>query len=652
MKLRTVLLCSIIFLFSALCPAFSQEKKVYGTELCNTVYDFLKKNGYSPLTQSLVTTGENAFPYNISVKFTTNNENAENLVFVFAQDDVIENQDTIKFILSKLKTSNYSFNSTVLFAYGEKQKIEKQDMIFGTQVFVESLNSNLEYTAFIFDLAAFRNTVETISSGISSPSWLIKDTFNSCNELSVDFELPKFFLSQILTYKFIHNRQLSIFFENDIPAIILNFDSESSQKNKGENVKAAAINLLENFNSNSLRNWERHFSIIKLFGRYRVFSERDMLRIILPSILAWLIFIALLFFVNTRLKKRAWSTIGKIWYSVPLLYGILFLCFMISRQIFLNIFPEISNAEGVFAILITQILFSLFASLCFFILILALNFRFDENSVDYLLVICCFINQSVFILVDISLSPIFLTICLFSLIALTVKNNFLHVLIFILMILPLVPYAHSVVSFSNTRDLAQFIKTNKLINFIIPLALYPNFLILFRTLTSMRSQKPKGKLSIFSKILIGSAAYFIFTGAILIAQGLFRTKQLNARLVPSPGIVLSPEGNNFIDISYNDNKIFDDIIRTLNIQLEKDCILCDVQIVSRAQNPILYTDNEYTTITSKSIRFKIPDYPPHNMTFSYGASSQPCKITVSAVYEDDEKGSFKFISKSLSIGEE
>lgn len=652
MKFRTALLCSIFLLFSALSPAFSQEKKVYGTELCNTVYDFLKKNGYSPSTQSLVATGENAFPYNISVRFNTNDEYAENLVFVFAQDDVIENQDAIKFILTKLKTSDYCFNTTVLFAYGEKQKIEKQDMIFGTQVFIEALNSNLEYTAFIFDLDADRNKVEAISSGISSPPWLIKDTFNTCNELGVDFELPKLFLSQISTYRFIHNRQLSIFFENDIPAIIMSFDGETANLNNGENIKAAAVNLLFKFSSRTTRNWERHFSIIKLFGRYRVFQERSLLRIILPSVLAWLIFIALLFFVNTRLKKRAWQTIGKIWYSVPLLYALLFLSFTVSRQVFLYIFPQISNAEGVFAILITQILFSLLASLCFFILILAFNFGFDENSVDYLLVICCFINQSFFILVDISLSPIFLTICLLSLIALTVKNNFLHVLIFILMILPLVPYAHSVISFSNTRELTQFIKTNKFINFMIPLALYPNFIILFRTLTSMRSKKPKGKLSIFSKILIGGAAYFVFTSGILIAQGIYRTKQLNTRQASSPSIALSPEGTNLISISYSDNKIFDDIIRTLNVELERDCILCDVQIVSRAQNPILYTDNEYTTITSKSIRFKIPDYPPSNMTFSYGASSQPCKITVSAVYEDEQKGSYKFISNSISIGED
>ena len=651
MRFRTALLCSIILLLSALSPAFSQEKKVYGTELCNTVFEFLKKNGYSPSTQSLVASGENAFPYNINVKFPSSDEYAENLVLVFAQDDVIDNQDTIKFILSKLKTDSYSFNIIVLFAYGEKQKIEKQDMIFGTQVFVESLNSNLEYTALIFDLDADRNTVVAISSGISSPPWLMQDTFNTCNELDINFDLPRFFLSQISTYRFIHNRQLSIFFENDIPAIIMNLTSEDAQKNNGEFTKTAIVSLLSKLSSNTTRNWERHYSIIKLFGRYRIFNERSLLRIILPSILAWLTFIFMLFFVNRRLKKRAWSTIGKIWYTVPLLYLLLFLCFTVVRQLFLYIFPQVSNAEGVYAILIAQILFSLFFSLCFFILILILNLGFDENSIDYLLVICCFINQSLFILFDISLSPVFLTICLCSLIALTVKNNIIHIIIFILMIIPLVPYAHSVVSFSNTHELAQFLKTNMKINWIIPMALYPNFLILFRTLTSIRSQKNRGRLNTLSRIVIGAAAYFIVTGGILIAQGIYRTKQLNARQIPSPTISLSLEGNNCIDISYNDNKIFDDIIRTLNIGLELDCILCDVQIVSRAQNPILYTDNEYTTITSKSVRFNIPDYPPHNMTFRYGASSQPCKITVSAVYEDNEKGSYKFISKSLSIGE-
>ena len=151
MKSRIRLFCSIILFLTVIFPA-SAQTKVYGLELCNSVYNFLKKNGFNPETQSLVTSGENTFPYNISVTFNSpDSSTKENLVLIISQEDINDNQAELKETLSNLKNQNNNFNITVLFAYGEKQKIEKQDMIFGTQVFMESLNSNLEYSAVIFD---------------------------------------------------------------------------------------------------------------------------------------------------------------------------------------------------------------------------------------------------------------------------------------------------------------------------------------------------------------------------------------------------------------------------------------------------------------------------------------------------------------------
>ena len=646
MKFRTRLFCSIILFLTVILPA-SAQTKAYGLELCNSVYNFLKKNGFNPETQSLVTSGENTFPYNISVKFNSvNYDEKENLILIIPQEDINENQEELKEVLSNLKNQKNNFNTTVLFAYGEKQKIEKQDMIYGTQVFIESLNSNLEYSAVIFDFDGGRNSIETISSGTSSPSWLIRNSYNIYKELGIDSGLPRFFLSQTASYKFIHDRQLSTFFDNEIPVIILKINKDDIEKSQFNLIQETILQTVEKYNEIADKNWDHHFFMVKLFGGYRILSERSLLRIILPTVLLWLIFVYMLFFVNTRLKKRAWSTIKKIWYSVPLIYLLLIICFFLSRFVLTNIFPDVTDAGQVYGILVTQILSSLFFSLCVFVLILSLNFGFEENSIDYLLVICCFINQSIFILFDISLAPLFIAICLLSLIALTVKNNALHVMIFILMILPLVPYGNTVISIADTRQLAAFIKTNSLMLFTIPLALYPNFIIIFRTLTSFRSRKKS-----FSAVITGAFCYFVFISSILIFLGIHRSNLLNKKQTLSPTISVSTYGKELIDLSYSDNRIFDDLIRTINVGLKEDCLLCDVQVVSRAQNPLLYTDNDYRTISANSVRFSIPDYPPRNMTFSYGASSQPCKITVSAVIEGEEEGSYNFISKSISIGD-
>ena len=99
-----------------------------------------------------------------------------------------------------------------------------------------------------------------------------------------------------------------------------------------------------------------------------------------------------------------------------------------------------------------------------------------------------------------------------------------------------------------------------------------------------------------------------------------------------------------------DEIIFDDIIRTINIKLNTKCILCSVQAAGQ-KNPVLYTDNDFTTISDNTIRFNIPEYPPERMTFSYGTSREPCTILVTAVIEGSEPGKYLYVNRLLNIGE-
>ena len=661
MRLRKRFYCIFLLLLLALEPVFA-GKTLYGTELCSSVYNFLKKNGFSPATQSLVTSGENAFPYNVIVTFPSNNGNeAENLIFIIPQEDVSENQNVLKETLSALYNSRTerTFNIIVLFAYGEKQKIEKPDMIFGTQVFIENLNSNHNYTAVILDLNNTKNTIEFCSQGIIAPSWLIQNTYSSCQASGNKIDIPRFFVSHIASYSFIHNRILSIFYENEIPAIFLKLAPPANQ-----NIKQIILDSTKRFASINNKNWERHFMMVRLFGHLYMLTEQIILRIVLPVIMLWILFIFILVFINSRLKRRAWSAIRKIWFTVPVIYAALVVSFILGRFVFINMGTSLSDTARVYGILAVQILTALFLLSLFFILILSLNFSFEERSIDYLLVICCFINQSVFILIDISLSPIFVTICLLSFIALTIRNNALHVIIFILMILPLIPYGNAVLFSSNIRQLSAFIESNRNISFIIPLVIYPIYLILFRTLISIRSHSKK-----MHTVIMGAVSYFIFVSVFLIILGSVRTKQVNSKQPSAPVVQVSLEDSDLIQISYSDKKIFDDLIRTLNIELKKDCILCDVQVTAQTQTPVLYTDNDYKMISENSIRFSIPDYPPKKMTFSYGTTTEPCKIIVSAVIEDEsdesiqgndikkegieDKGtnSYKFISQNYTIGD-
>lgn len=644
MKLRRILCYILILLLNF--SAIAQNKEHSGIELCNEVHSFLKKSGFSPESQSLVISGENTFPYNIIVRISPEqNTSPENILLVFFQEDIPKNQLLIRESLKKIQEAHYPFSVTALFAYGERQILEKSDMIYGTEIFLESINTNLSYTAVIFDLESKENIVETTANGLSSPPQLIKNSMNLYKTYGIGNKLPPFILSQISSYDFISTSVLGNFFDYNIPSIKLSLGDIPEEKKAATagNIITGTVSLLS---KDSDISWEHHFLIIKLFGSYHIISEIIILHIVIPTIFIWILFIFLLIFVNRRLKKHTWYTIGNIWWSVPVTYVIIVTGFFISGIFFNNVFPNASPAWKIYGRFLFQISISLFISLSFYLVILTLNYRFDERAVDYLIVISCFINQSLFILADISLSPIFIIICLLSLLALTVKNNALHIAVFLLMILPLIPYSHRMITASNLKDMSFYIEKSKGLLIVVPLVLYPVHIVLFRILTSVRSHTKSIKFLLLSTILTFSLIIISLTSLSLI-----RTKSLNHQQYVRPTVSMSALGNKLISLSVSDKNVFDDIIRTINVSLKQDCLLCDIIIYSDTMNPILYSDNDFSTINVNTARFRIPNNPPEKMSFSYGTQKGPSRITVSAVIKGEIEGDYQFISKSLDIGE-
>ena len=88
-----------------------------GQELSNSIYNNLRKNGYSPKTQSLVISGENNFSYNILLDFPSEEESEKNLALVFFQDDFESNSREIFKALDYINKNKYSFDIHILLSY-------------------------------------------------------------------------------------------------------------------------------------------------------------------------------------------------------------------------------------------------------------------------------------------------------------------------------------------------------------------------------------------------------------------------------------------------------------------------------------------------------------------------------------------------------
>lgn len=642
MKKKFFFVLSIIIFYFSFLYASNSESNLTGIELCNQVYSNLKDNSFNPYTQNLVTSGENTFPYNILVDVPSKNFSDKNLILVFYQEDAIKNQKLLNNLYNYIKSSDFDFNIMMLFSYGEINSIQNKDLIYGIDCYLKTINSNEDFTAIIFDLSNPYNQIITNSNGTTAPSYLIQIFYNLFLKENLREKLPIYYLSQIYNLKIFQDRQLNSFFENSIPTIKVGFTSETEY----DSIYKIISDSILLFSSTTNRTWDHHFIIANFFGRYRKLSESAIIKIIIFISFCWLVFLFLLAFINNRLKKHTWGSIKNIWFSIPITFSIIFLSFLIGRKIFSLFNFSFSDAGYIYICISFQILKSIFFVSIINLFLLLFKFDFGERAFDYLLVICSFINQSLFILVDVSLFPIFMFICFLSIIALLIKNNFIHICILILMVFPFIPYAHTVLSTSNIAELKNFIFSNKFFPLSISLVMYPAYLVLFRIFTSIRTHSNNKKNLIISMI---SGIMIIF--AFLTILSFVRIRQINNHLPEQEKYVIKTDDSKMINLKYYDNYVFSDIIRTVDIEMNFDCELCDFRIDSQTSSPVLYTDNEYESTSPTSVYFKIPNNPPRKMTFSYGANESPCTLTVSAISKNQNENEYTVISKSISIGE-
>lgn len=610
------------------------------TTMCDAIFDILADGGLNPAAQSLITGGDNSFPYNILLenpgkKITEADRPAVTLVFF--QEDVIARPDLI-IPLSGL--SDESCDITLLFAYGERQRIQKSGMIFGTEVFARAVSSNEDSTVIICDLEASVTKIVSGSRGTVSPSYLVQGAFNAFTRSGLKKSVPHYYVSQMHSYDFFYDRTLSVFFDSGIPAIRLEFQpgTESSV------ILDALSQTIMQLSQARARDWDQHFLMVRLFGRFFRLTETATIKIIIAIILSYLAFIFLLGFVNSRLKLATWSEIRHIWYCVPATCILIALAFFLGKHFFMLIARPETDATAIAILGCTQAILALLLCSAFYTIVLLCNRKFGEKSVDYLIVFACFVNQFVFILVDVSLFPIFMTVCLLSLLALVIKNNPLHISVFFLIIVIFLPYITSLAANASLPELRVFLITNARIPLYISVLMYPLFLVYFRILTSI-ARNARKKLTFFIAQASFLAAILIFLPVLAGALARKTDGKTQSREMIFEQFRESGE----IAVTYSDKKIFDDIIRTISINFPRECVQCDVRLFSEFQQPLLYTDNDYTPVTEQEGYFNIPSTPPSQMSFTYGTSVRTSTLILTAFFATDNPDVFAQASQSVTL---
>lgn len=615
---------------------FLLNAQATGYELSTRVYNQFNHSKLNIRTQSLVTSSENQFPFNVFITFNsdrnTRDFSSKQLLIVFDQAQSIKNIDLINTLLKSLQEADYNFPITVLFSYDDTPNVLKKDNLYGTKVYLNNSNINENTTALIVDLNNTKNTIITSSNGIASPSILVKNSLNLFLKSGITTALPIYYVSQQNRYKFFTDNQLDFFFEQEIPAIKFTFTVKTSV----QSIFDICNQFINNYSNEKDLVWDQYFIILKIFNTYRRLTEQTIVTLIIILFFICTLFIFLLGFVNASIKNKTWKKIKKIWYAAPIIFILILLAFLFGKVPFLWLGKNLTYTGKIVFLLLSQLFWSfLFTSVYFIIQIKKGNEILSEKAIDFLIVFTSSLNLFIFSFMDISLFPIFLLTVILSILLLIFNKRFLHIVLFICMIIPYIPYIHTIFTYADIYLFQQSFTHNNYFFIVESLLLTPIILTYFRILTSFKT-----KLFTYKRLIIVTSTAFVFFMTILTVTGAIITRYHTQTFIAKNPVIPEVSKKTVTSIKWKDKKIFTDNIRTLQISLPANTIQCEVLISTEDSSPVLYSNSDYVVTAANQASFLIPSNPAKSMVFTYGFDKPESKITVNTIYFDSLTGTY------------
>lgn len=630
---------SLLFFISLFCftyISFAQENNLKGLELCDSFYELLQKSELNPEKINFFDQKNENFPYNIVI--TNEAPSDETLFLIFSLEEIYEYK-SILFSLCYFLEQN-QINSKILLSCGDNPPVFIQNTISGTQVFVQTIASTENCYGLVINFDRSKNNFQTGTMGHSSPSWMIKNAFDAYSSERLTEHLPIYLLSQLSSFNFGNNRQLGSLLSSQIPSISMSFAKIEDEEDGIEQICRVIETFLLNFKNENKKTNDIHFIMFNIFGHRLWISEFRIVQIIIIIIFMSLVFIFSMSFINTNIHNIFWSQIRKIWYILPLTLLLSTAGFFTGR-VFYSLFRQsfvVNNSPFTFTII--QLCFSIFFTGLYYCFELLFRSSYQERSIDYLIVISTFINQFLFALVDISLYPLFMLVCIFSIGLLIFKKNWQQIIFTVLMILPFITYASRLYNYSESITLQIYLLRNNLLPLCLSCVLLPYYLYIFRILTFIKKKTDKKFLP--PLLLLGTQIIIIV--ALLSINSIWFTK-LKTNTLARPQEI--QDETNAITVKYSDQKIFTELFRTIEINSENNPDYITLSIESSEENPVLYSDYEFSSDSKNRASFIIPVNPPKNLQFTYGTTNQSSTINVRAYYRNIDN-TYSYISKSIS----
>ncbi len=621
----------------------AQSQSHSGAYMCEQFENYLIRRNCIPQKIDIISNSSNEFAYNIAVDFVSKDQrNDDHLIICISMDQAARNTQIINNLLTDLEYRNFS--STVLFVYDLSRKFMRVRTYNGIENYLKTLDTSKNTSALILKLEG--SNTELISSGwnYTAPSWMLSNGFDAFIQNGLSDYLPLYYLSNLSGSFFNSESYFSDFSNQNIPAISFSFKKDEVKDEVISNTITSYIDLYELSNKEDN---DYHSLLYRIGNKKILFSEYSIIKALIIIMIISLFFIFILSFINSNLRNSAWEDIRKDWYSIPITLILTIGAFYIAKGIY-NATNKNAMAGTPFGLVVFQILLSFaLVSIFYWVEVSVRKKDYGEKSIDILVLLVTFVNQFIFCLSDISIFPLFMIICLCSTLSFILKKNWFHIILFVIMILIYLPYIILVYHTGDSFSLRFMISRSHTLIFALSFILLPIYLMWFRILTAIRKRITKKR---HFAIIISSNYLLFFLLLIIPNYTAFGGKQTN---ISYPKITTITENvDSKIKVEHISKKVLGDSVETVYIEtpMQADAIL--LQITGDTLIPVLYSDEEYTIDNTKTVSFKIPSYPPKQMTFSFGSTGSNFTIHAEAYYRTPHFNQYDSYVKEIKSGDE
>ena len=650
MHFRKIIVLAFL-LFSAHFSIFSQKnlniKELFGNKLSQAVESNLSENGFSPIQQALSPTGQDNFAYNLLLNFDGNS--SDEVIFCFMQEDFSGNEKAILDFLSYLKTQSLSCTVTVLFSALDNSEFDISNSIKGTEVFASSIDDTDSCTSIIINLNPEENTaIYTGSKKNTSPLWLTRKITENFFDSKINFTFENR-LSAIYRLGIVQGqKRLSYFFENNIPAIELNF--------KHSEDLLCLKKFAEKYESSGSEEWDKHYIFINRGTLFKplFINERTIIISCLSVGILTILLLCIFSFLGEYGERHKYEFI-KSSYMIPFTIGISFISLLLGQHV-VGFLSSIFQLNPIFQYGI-KIVFSMFFISVLFTVQGILKLSLTAFMYGYILLVVAIFNIFLFSTRDLTLFVIFAAEYILIYLSRSAKTLPSLSIFFILMMMPFVPYGFIIIKSAEEAELTKTVFTTASGNIILSLAIFPFQITWLRMLVFLNVHAGiKGytlKRMIYNAIF-STIAILAFIFAIIFAISHFIYKP---ELRAAQRIETKIERDERFTLSAKLSK--DDFLgmTTHHIRILSDEEALRYSIVlkgSENAHPIYDSIYNYTIVTDSngndSYSFVIPDYPPKKITIDYAAPSKTsATIEVTAFYKTDKKNTLRIEKRELKV---